>query len=225
MINRMTQLTEAPRNTKLKMSYEEYIALPDDIRAEWCDGETIFLERLKHDHQSALEFLLILIRTYVDALELGSVGLGPFEVRLSPNGPSRLPDLFFAATASLPCWTEDRFEGGPDLVIEVISPESIGRDRGIKFYEYQEVGVREYWIIDSRAGKERADFYVLDDTGRFQPTLPDAEGRYHSRVIDGFFVDLNWLWQDPAPSMFAVMPLLAATNPALAEALGRIGNA
>jgi Uma2 family endonuclease len=217
------QLTEAPVQTE-KMSYEAYLALPDDVRAEWKDGEVTILMPVKDNHQPVVEFLLMLLGLYVQALQLGRTRTAPFEVRLSPQGPSREPDLFFAATSSLDRWTNDRFIGGPDLVVEVISKESIGCDRGDKFYEYQEAGVREYWIIDSRAGHERADFYVLDNNGQFQPALPDDGGRYHSVVVPGFVLQLSWLWEDPAPSIFVVAPQLAAESPAFADALQRMAG-
>jgi Uma2 family endonuclease len=204
------------------MSYESYLELPDDVRAEWKDGEAIIFMPPKKPHQRVVQFLFSLLDLYVQALHLGEVGIAPFEVRLGPGGPSREPDLFFTATASLARWTNDRFEGGPDLVVEVISNDSVGRDRGDKFYEYQEASVREYWIIDSRPGKERADFYILDDDGRFQAALPDDQGRFHSRIIPSFFVQLEWLWQEPAPSIFVVAPQLAAENPGFADAVQRM---
>ena len=56
----------------------------------------------------------------------------------------------------------DTFLDGPaDLVIEVISDDSVTRDRVEKFDEYLEAGVREYWVIDPRPGQQRALFYVL----------------------------------------------------------------
>jgi Uma2 family endonuclease len=204
------------------MSYESYLELPDDVQAEWKDGEVIIFMPPKNNHQRVVEFLHVLLVLYVQALQIGRVRIASFEVRLGPGGPSREPDLFFATTASLARWTNDRFEGGPDLAVEVISNDSVGRDRGDKFYEYQEAGVREYWIIDSRPGKERADFYILDDDGRFQAALPDDQGRFHSRVIPRFFVQLEWLWQEPAPSTFVVTPQLAAENPDFADALQRM---
>ena len=38
--------------------------------------------------------------------------------------------------------------GAADICIEVISPESVIRDRGEKFEEYERGGVGEYWIFD-----------------------------------------------------------------------------
>lgn len=39
-------------------------------------------------------------------------------------------------------------DGTPDLIVEVTSPESLARDRGEKYVEYEAAGVREYWLID-----------------------------------------------------------------------------
>ncbi len=99
------------------------------------------------------------------------------------------------------------------------SSDSVGRDRGDKFYEYQAAGAQEYWIIDSRPGTERADFYVLDAADVFQPALPDDDAVFHSQVLPGFVLRLEWLWQDPAPSAFSVLAELARRNPALATSL------
>jgi hypothetical protein len=85
------------------------------------------------------------------------------------------------------------------VVVEVVSPESVDCDRGEKFYEYQEVGVREYWVIDPRTGKARADFWLLDAGRRYQPVLMDGSGRYRSTVIPGFWFDTNWCFGEERP--------------------------
>jgi Uma2 family endonuclease len=51
------------------------------------------------------------------------------------------------------------------LIVEIISPESSGRDRGEKFYEYEMAGVREYWLIDPQ--REQVEFYELNAEGRY----------------------------------------------------------
>ncbi|HET9224704.1 MAG TPA: Uma2 family endonuclease, partial [Roseiflexaceae bacterium] len=60
---------------------------------------------------------------------------------------------------------------------------------------YQEGGVREYWIIDPRPRKQRADFYVLDDSGMYQPIPIAADGIYRSSVLPNFWLNVNWLWE------------------------------
>ncbi len=45
---------------------------------------------------------------------------------------------------------ETRINGAPDLVVEVLSPATIRRDRGKKSRRYLQSGVREYWLADPR---------------------------------------------------------------------------
>jgi len=48
-----------------------------------------------------------------------------------------------------------------DIAIEIVSPQTVARDRGEKYYEYARGAVREYWLIDPEA--RWAEFYHLAD--------------------------------------------------------------
>jgi Uma2 family endonuclease len=109
-----------------------------------------------------------------------------------------------------------------ELVVEVVSPESVDRDRGEKFYEYQEVGVREYWVIDPRPGKARADFWVRDAGGRYQPVLTDGSGLYRSTVISGFWFDTNWCFGEERPDPFFCFAQIVGLPEATVEQLRQI---
>lgn len=202
----------------LRMTYEEYQIWSGDRRAEWKDGEVIIFTTAKKYHQRVVQFLFVLIDTFARLLDLGEVGTGPAEVRLWPGGPSREPDIFFVRKDQLGRWTEDRLEGGPDLVVEVISNDSVGRDRGDKYYEYEEAGVAEYWIVDPRPGKKRAEFHRLDEHGRYQIAPPEA-GLFHSHVLPGFVLPVAWLWQDPALDPLAALATMGEGHPALLNEL------
>ena len=54
--------------------------------------------------------------------------------------------------------------GTPDLVVEVLSPSTAGRDRGYKKDLYEASGVPEYWIVDPAA--RSIEVYLLSD-GRY----------------------------------------------------------
>lgn len=56
---------------------------------------------------------------------------------------------------------ENGVHGAPDLVVEVFSPSTIQRDRGVKLQTYQKHGVREYWIVTPAT--RTIEQYLLQD--------------------------------------------------------------
>jgi len=84
-----------------------------------------------------------------------------------------------------------------------VSPESAGRDRGEKFYEYEAGGVREYWIIDPQ--RKRAEWCRLQEDGAYNVIAPDADGIYRSQVLAGLWMREPWLWQRPLPKLLDVL--------------------
>jgi Uma2 family endonuclease len=203
----------------LSMSYDEFLSWADeDTHAEWVGGKVIVFMPPKTVHQRMTMFLAMLLFQYVRLLNLGEVLTAPFEMRARPDGPAREPDLLFVAHEHLDRLTPERLGGPADLIVEIVSDSSLARDRADKFYEYQEAGVREYWIIDPRPGKERADFYQLMPDDKYQAALPDEQGRYHSLVLPGFWLQVDWLWQEPLPDPLQALRELAPD--ALRSALG-----
>ena len=201
---------EHPEIRRLPMSYEAYLAYGDDTtRTEWVNGEVIVYMPPRDEHQTILEFLERLLALFVDLNELGRVRIAPFEVKLWEGGPSREPDIMFVSQARLGNLDSRRFSGAPELAVEIISPGSLYIDRNEKFREYERAGVGEYWLIDSRPGQTRADFYRLDETGRFDLFATETDERVDSSVLKDFWLRPSWLWQPPNPLL------------ALAEVAGR----
>ena len=199
-----------PQEQRLMMSYEEFLEWAgEDTHAEWVNGEVTIFMPPKTIHQRIVFWLSTLIALYARHLDLGEVVVAPFEMRLWPGRSSREPDILFVARAHQDRLTPDRLEGPADLVVELISDSSVLRDRDDKFYEYQEAGVHEYWIVDPRPGRQRADFYRLAPDGKYQAVLPDARGRYHTEVLPGFWLDPNWLWQEPLPEPMMLLARIA----------------
>ena len=58
------------------------------------------------------------------------------------------PDILFVREARAGILSERGVEGAPDLVVEVLSPFTRGRDRSVELERYRHFGVAEYWIID-----------------------------------------------------------------------------
>jgi Uma2 family endonuclease len=191
------------------MSYAEFLRWCDeDTVAEWVDGEVIVPMPATRLHQTLVRFLLVLVRTFAAFHRLGEVFDTPFQVRLWPEGPVRQPDLVFVAAAHGGRVTPTGVEGPPDLVVEVVSDDSMQRDRVDKFDEYEKAGVREYWILDNRPDRRRAWFYRLDEQGRFVPILPDADGVVRSSVLSGFWLREAWLWEETPDEWAALVEVI-----------------
>jgi len=218
-----TTAVEPDAPPRLPMSYEEFIAWADeDTRAEWVDGEVIPFMPPKDKHQELVGFLHTLLILYVNLFQLGKVRVAPLEMRITwgdDKRSARQPDVFFVAQEHSERLTTDRLDGPADLAIEIISPDSVARDRADKFYEYQEAGVREYIIIDPRPGKERLDWYVLLPDGKYQAVLPDEQGRYHAHVLPGLWLREAWLWPTPPDPLAALLEMPEAAQ-ALRHSLG-----
>ena len=91
---------------------------------------------------------------------------------------------------------------GGAFIIQSSSPESKARDRG-KFYEYETGGVQEYWLIDPL--RQQAGFHRMGEGGRYHVVLAGAEGVYRSNAVSGFWLQLEWLWQEPLSRVLDVL--------------------
>jgi Uma2 family endonuclease len=200
-----TALTESKIQTTIaeskKISYEEFLDWCDeDTLAEWVNGEIIMTSPASIQHQRISSFLVKILSRYVESHSLGEIIFAPFQMKLPYSG--REPDIIFVHSSHLDRLKETFLEGPADMAVEIISKESIGRDRGNKFIEYESGGVTEYWLIDPM--RKQAEFYRLGDDKCYHTVMLDTEGKYHSEVIQGFWIKPVWLWQDPLPLVWEI---------------------
>jgi Uma2 family endonuclease len=75
-------------------------------------------------------------------------------------------------------------------VVEIISPSNIFTDRNIKKKIYQQIGVKEYWIVDP--GNQTLEIYIHDQADPETPHLYLAgEGAVTSTVLLKLSFDLK----------------------------------
>ena len=189
----------------LEMSYEAFLEWADeDTLAEWVDGKVVLMSPPSERHQDLSDFLTALMRHFAEAHSLGKVRSAPLQMKLGANLSGREPDILFVADKNLARLQKNRLEGPADLAVEIISPESRARDRGEKFYEYEQGGVSEYWLIDP--DREQAEFYRPDVRGVYQ-LVPLTSGVFESTVLPGLKLGAAWLWQDPLPPLLSILKL------------------
>lgn len=191
------------------VSWEDFLAwLDEDTFAEWVDGEIVEMPPVRDEHQFILGFLYRLIMMVVEERRLGAVYLAPFKMRLPRRPSGREPDLFFLSAAHADRATPTYVNGPADLVVEIVSPESVGRDYHEKRAEYEAAGILEYWIVDPM--REEARFLQLDDEGAYREAEVGTDGIYASRVVEGLRLRVSWLWQRPLPTIAAALADLPA---------------
>jgi Uma2 family endonuclease len=196
--NSGTNVTDAPLVPPGPLTEAEFFAwCNEEMRAEWVDGEVVIMSPEIIHHNLLALFLIGVLQDFVFLGDLGQVlGLNVM-IRLGAQRALRVPDLFFVCKERLGQMRTNHFEGAPDLVMEIVSPESIARDKREKYQDYEAAGVREYWVIDPL--EQNMETFALGVGGSLGP-IPERDGRIESAVLPGFFLKPSWLWQKTPPA-------------------------
>jgi Uma2 family endonuclease len=121
----------------------------DGNRYEVIDGALYMTPPPSLGHQGAVAVLLRYLLPYVDERDLGRVFPSPVGVTLDDENGLQ-PDIVFLSRERLHLRSTRGIEGAPDLVVEVLSPRTQSRDRGVKMKRYAVAGVPNYWIVVPR---------------------------------------------------------------------------
>lgn len=186
---------------RIPMSYDAYLDWYDKEagrRGEWVDGDVIPFVSTSTRHGKLVWFLILLVGCYLESNPIGEVFPPEVELR-TREGAAREPDLQVILNEHADRIEEMRIRGAADVVVEIISPDSVTRDRRDKRDEYASAGIPEYWVLDPRPGHEAIDVLVLGADGRYEATMPDADGRLASRVMPGIWLDAAWLTAEAFP--------------------------
>ncbi|MGI5444935.1 Uma2 family endonuclease [Streptomyces sp. CA-243310] len=153
---------------------------------ELIDGSLIFVSPQPLFHTRAVDFFTSGLRSLVpDGLEV----LREFTIDIDRrNRPE--PDVVVFREDVLTDMAQTRFAAEAVLLaIEVVSPESVDRDRETKPLKYARAGIPHYWRVENKDG--RAVVYVFER----EPVSGGyiATGIFHDRlkVSVPFIVDLD----------------------------------
>ncbi len=206
-----TTFFDMPVAPKPCMTEDEFVtwSFKENIRAEWIDGEIIIMSPVSTEHAVLVVWLLRVVADFVERHGLGTV-LGPeLFVRFAERKRRYLPDLFFISTQRTAQFRKAHFEGAPDMIMEVVSPDSVARDWRDKHAAYESAGVREYWVIDPMA--EHAEVYLLSDAGKYE-RVAERDGWLASTTVAGFRLKTEWLWPAKRPKAIDALRELEAST-------------
>jgi Uma2 family endonuclease len=129
---------------------------------EVIDGELYVSPAPVWKHQRQLNRLNIRVGVWVETHDLGELVTAPTGVLLDDENGLE-PDLLFISKARTHIIGELGVIGAPDLVVEVLSPSTEARDRGLKLRRYAASSVPHYWILDTEG--PRIEERVLGEDG------------------------------------------------------------
>ncbi|MEA1911278.1 MAG: Uma2 family endonuclease, partial [Spirochaetota bacterium] len=161
----------SPRKLNRKFTYKDYLSWTDDKeRWELIDGEAFDMSPAPtRGHQGISGFLFRSIGNYLDNNKC-KVYAAPFDVRL-PGGFKADSDVDTVVQPDISVFCDktkldDRGgNGSPDLIIEILSPSTASKDLKEKFFLYEKVGVKEYWIVDP--SNKTLTAFILGEKGRY----------------------------------------------------------
>lgn len=139
----------------------------------------------------------LILRAFLSLRPVGTLRTGPFEQRIEKVSSFLEPDLMVILKDNPGQLTETAMIGPADLMIEVVSPESLACNYGEKYLEYETVGVREYGIIDPQRREARF-------------CLRGAAGEYACVTLPGLKLDVSLLWCESSPTFYEIGDRLKA---------------
>lgn len=177
--------------TKLKLTYQDYVLLPDDgKRYEILDGDLYVTPSPTARHQKVSMNLTLALARHVRDNGLGEVFFAPLDVILADDSIAQ-PDILFVSNERLPI-VRDWVHGAPDLVIEILSPGTRDRDRTLKRHLYARHGVRELWLVDPEA--KSVEVHSLDPTTETVPRAFPGRDILTSDVLPTLRLPLEPIW-------------------------------
>ena len=154
-----------------------------------------------------LHWLDRVIGLYVEARQLGIV-LGSRTAVEIHQFRGRLPDLLFVRQERLAIVQQKAVYGGPDLVIEVVSPNDHASDILALETDYRAIGVAEIVFLDQP--RKRGRVLRRQASGYAEEVL--TTGALVLETLEGLRLEMDWLFSEPRPGQRETVDALLARS-------------
>jgi len=190
-----------------RVTFDEYLDwLTEETKADLIDG-VIYMQSPPADvHERIFGFLFNILQPFVIRKKLGIVRGSRTTLKFSEANGTQ-PDIVFISNASRDRVHPYFMDGAAEMVVEILSPSTRQLDRGKKMALYARHGVLEYWQIDPEG--QIAEFFQ-NHNGAWLPMTVSDDDIFHSKVISGFWMNIQWLFAEEVPDVLdTVMMILA----------------
>lgn len=195
-MNRMTghQHTDDAQESKRKLTYADFVRFPrDGRRHELIEGVHVVSAAPSQWHQVLMLRLGIELEKYFEELRVGVVLLG-VDCKFSLFDVF-CPDLVVVMNQQK-ILTKRFVKGAPAIVIEILSPSTRRRDRGVKRAVYERAGAREYWIVDPDQDAITVHLLVKGRFEKIEMLRARDEDVLSTDILPGFELSLRRLFRD-----------------------------
>ena len=188
LVNELNQIIE----DEDKRREEFYNTITESDKAEFINGEMIMHSPVKIEHADTSGGLYSLMRLYAIRHDAGKVFTEKIMIHLTRN--SYEPDIvFFKKEKAQNLTPKQMLLPAPDLIVEVLSPSTEKNDRGIKFIDYADHGVQEYWLIDPN--QQSVEQYLLKKNS-YELEFKGKAGTISSEALTGFTVEVKAIFNE-----------------------------
>jgi len=182
--------------------WDKYYVYPD-LNYEWNNGYLEEKPVTDLDGSLMYQWFFKLVQNFLEInpvaimmnLEMG------FRLAMLSKTTIRKPDLGIIAENNIiqPEGKDCTFKGVFDICVESLSHadrNAVARDTIIKKREYENIGVKEYYILD--AWKEKTVFYKRTERGNYAEIRPVRKDIIRSDVLSGFQFRISDLYKQPS---------------------------
>lgn len=193
---------------KYGVTEEAFDRLTDeDTKADLLDGVFIMHSPASVRHERIFMFLSFLMNGSVESRGIGMVAGSRLTMHLASCRKFE-PDLLFVRREHLSLLNETELEGPADMVVEILSESTREYDLQEKREVYRAGGIEEIWFVDD---EQRQMIVDRKEEGGYKEEVTH-EGKVVSQVIEGFWVQAEWFWEERLPNPVACLRAILETD-------------
>ena len=179
---------------KKKYTVDDYMMLEEGAPFQLINYDLIMSPSPIPLHQVVSRRIVKAMSNFLDDKnDDGFLVYAPMDVKFD-EGNVLQPDILYVTEGrTTEIVKDERVEGAPDLVIEILSPSTAYYDLRQKKNIYEKYGVKEYIIIDPI--EQSAELYALKDGAYYLHQKAENNENLNSVLLQGFSIDLSKLFQ------------------------------
>ena len=179
----------ASTDPKKVYTYADYSSLPEGSHYQLIGGDLVMTPAPSTYHQRISKRIEFIFVGFLEKKsDMAEVLYAPIDVYFSDKEVYQ-PDIIVISRERIDIIGEDKIEGAPDLIVEILSPSTAYYDLRHKKDVYARGGVREYWIVDPL--EKSIEIHTNTDSGFNCTTKAIVSGEVTSGLYSGLVVQLG----------------------------------